>query len=197
MEEPPQVQGLPHYSGLPVPWIALWEGEQIGPDMEVGADGSVRPAPGSKHIRKEFGLWCITTPDNRTGKPDFGSTQSRRQRESMQRMICQICGRTPRQSRSTHLWVVPNEAQHRELWENGSRLMLNAPVCPSCLEFAETVCPHLIHTKPWNVTEGPAQPVAITGDFHTEGGWWRTMLPLRHPLTSRMVGRELVVRVAG
>jgi hypothetical protein len=200
MDEPPQIAALPHYSpreGIepyPVPWIAIWEGERDGPEMILDANGNIQPAPGTKHVRREFGMWVIATRDNRTGAADFGSTQSRRQRECMTRMLCQVCGRTQRQSKSRHLWVVPNEEQHRELWQE-DQLVLNAPVCPSCLEFSEATCPHLIHTKPYVVSWAPGVPVAITGDLHYGGEWLPTMLPLRHRLTARVIGRELVVRV--
>ena len=75
-------------------------------------------------------------------------------------------------------------------------MVLNAPVCESCMELAETVCPHLITTKPWHMTQGPATPVVMTGDLNTGHGWIQTAVALRSPIRACMVGRELIVQVA-
>ena len=70
MDEPPQVQALPHYGGLPVPWIALWEAERVGRRSSWTTRAtSTRPRSGATCAGSSI-LWCIAGPDNRTGAPD-------------------------------------------------------------------------------------------------------------------------------
>lgn len=172
-----------------VPFIAMWDGEMVGPDMLEGSDG-VKPAPGTRYATREFGMWMISGPTRRTGKPHFAETHSRRQRRCMTEVRCQVCGE---HRRHEMLWVIPNAGEHPRLWQE-SRWLINAPVCRDCFELATSLCPHLSSVEPLEVVQGRSRPVAVQGDLlHRGKRMVGAVAPLRHPITARMVGRELLV----
>lgn len=189
---PPYEDGqFPVHNGLPVPWVALWEAEMRGPQMEVGPDGC-RPAKGSRYVRKERGMWMITGPDKREGKALFGMTHSGRQRAAMEAIRCQVCGRHRRGEMN---WVVPDDGDtHVDLYEKG--LILNPPVCLPCLEIAAHLCPHLRKQEPYAIHQGTARVVAVTGDlFDGRGVTPGVIALLTDPNRVWMVGREFIVKL--
>lgn len=190
---------LIRWHGIPVPWIALWSAEAVGPTMVSTANGW-EPQPGTKWVRRERGMWMLTAPTRREGTPDFGSTHSLRQRQAMTQALCQVCGNRRRGEMN---WVIPDDSEaegissrHAQLWKQG--FVLNAPVCSPCLALARSVCPHLRQTEPVDVMpmRRTAPVAAITGDYLDTGGRvLSVVVPLGDPHTARMLGREFVVAV--
>lgn len=180
-------------SGLPVPYVALWSDERVGPEMRETTDG-IEPVPGTQWAKKHHGMWMMTGPNLFTGKPEFGATHSRRQRECMERQLCQVCGERKRSC----LWVIPGgDITHELLWKR--RMVRNPPVCEECLELASTVCPHLMSVEPLEVLTvmgNRGKPVAVTGDLIFHGRITPdAMAQLRSRECAWMLGRELVVSV--
>jgi hypothetical protein len=188
---------LIYWNDRPVPWIALWSAEAVGPTM-VSTRTGWEPQRGTKWVRRERGMWMLHAPTRREGTPDFGSTHSARQRRAMELGLCQVCGERRRGEMS---WVIPDDSddgiatRHAELWRQG--FVLNAPVCSVCLTLARQVCPHLRQTEPIDVIPlHTSVPVAITGDYcDTDGRVLSVVVPLGDPHTKRMLGREFVVAV--
>lgn len=75
----PDIFGHLHvHRGLPVPYIACWSAEMT---------------PEASRLTRWLGMDWITTHRPGDGTPDFGSTNSQRQRAGMVKRRCQICGR--------------------------------------------------------------------------------------------------------
>lgn len=113
--------GLLTYGGAPVPWNAGWTGEdryEVRPCRWIGGD---------------LALWSPHKPGE--GKPIFAKPHMVRQRQSIARMLCTVCGEpTPQTDR---WWFKLGRMQE------GWFMTTEAPVHRSCGEFALTVCPHL------------------------------------------------------
>jgi len=183
------------YHGMPVPYVALWSDEAVGPTMESTPQG-VQPVPGAKWVRREFDMWMMAGPTRQTGVPDFGSTQSARQRKCMTRPLCQVCG----ESRTDMFWVIPNDGSHPALWDSPEgHFVINPPVCDDCLEVAGRWCPHLRAKNPYHVEvlkRGKYRPIGVSGDLVIEGQTISSaLILLDSPLKKSMLGRELVVLV--
>jgi hypothetical protein len=108
-----------------VPWNAAWTGEQ---------QYEVRPC------RYAFGhkaIWQKHAPG--VGKPIFASPHMVRQRMSIAKFICTVCGKPT--ELNDRWWF-----QHGDIAE-GFWITAEAPVHKSCGEVAQTMCPHLRDTK--------------------------------------------------
>lgn len=186
---------ITYYEGVPVPWVAIWSEEMYGPEMESLPDGTIQPKWGFTHLTsREYGMWMLTTPDDRSGHPEFGATHSRRQREAMRDVLCQVCGE---HVEGKMFWVVPNEPPHIELWL--IRQVINPPVCGPCLELAREVCPHLKSTPPATIVpHAGSKPIGVTGTLMIDGVIqpYDALAKLDDPARLMMLGRQLLVEVA-
>lgn len=189
------MDGLLEYEGRPVPWVAVWSDERVAPELEL-RDGKLTPVEPVRWVVRGYGMWLLKGPMRQTGVPDFGSTASARQRMCMERLLCQVCG-SGLHKRDMH-WVIPDGGVHPELWEE--RLVINAPVCGTCLHLAERVCPHLVRHKPVAVVPARRSTYTfaeVTGTY-VEGNdryLHNVRAPLYHPMCQQMLGRELIVKV--
>jgi hypothetical protein len=195
VEVPAHLAALPVRRGMVVPWIAVWTGERFGPQMEERREG-LEPVGNVQYARREYGTWALSAPTNRTGQPLFGLTASRRQREAMERQLCQVCGRSPKESKVAHVWVVPDIEPHDWLWADGK--VLNASTCEDCLRYAIRVCPFLLGGKVLAAFTGRSRVVAMTGSMRDPrtGAWETVIVGLGDIALPWMLGRELVVEVA-
>lgn len=163
---PEYFEHLPVYDGLPVPYVAMWSNER--------APDAVR----YQHWRHID--WIYT--EARSGMPDFGSTNSHRQRDCMAAMLCQICGKP-----GADLFVIPDDGDggtHVELWAVG--LILNPPMHMHCFEASASICPHLLKHDPI-ATFGSTQPLPVVA--YTTG---LMALPITVAVPG-VIGRELIV----
>lgn len=135
---PPRVAALPRSAGgLPVPFVAAWEGEQ---EMEI------RPCPlvqGQKAIFPARGSLVGET------RPVFGEMEPSRQRYAVASVSCQVCRLQlgpmtsdledgPRDP----LWLVDMLAVPDTL--PGHRVAIEPWVCDDCLVYALQVCPGML-----------------------------------------------------
>lgn len=141
VEMPPTVAALPRSAGgLPVPWVAQWDGEEdmrVAPCRWANGRDAVFPAAGS-----QIGLT----------RPVFGIMEPSRQREAVGAVRCQVCrgdlsemsdtldeGREP-------LWLI--DLMHEPKTMRGHRLVLEPWVCDDCLVYALQVCPGMLLASP-------------------------------------------------
>jgi len=142
-----------------VPFVALWSDE--------AREGVAR-------IIRWRGHPAIFT-NRQTGVPDFGATNSHRQRRCMDDGLCQVCG-----TKGATLYVIVDDSAtvqtHVGLWDE-HRHIINAPLHRQCYEYALSVCPSLRKVKPYAIhdNEGhrPLPVVAFSNgtmvlplDFH-------------------------------
>lgn len=171
---PSEWEHLPVYNGLPVPWVAMWSGEM---DRR------------RSRLTRWQGCDWITT-NNRVGVPDFGSTNSARQRAGMIKRRCQICG-----ERGADTWVCPNDAdltgQHVGLWADG--LVLNPPVHEHCLAYSREVCPHLAHTEPHAVVKYGGDAAYVAATTVLRGAM--TVINFEQARQLNAVCREVIIRL--
>lgn len=158
----------PVWRGMPVPYIAIWSDEK---------------RPGAvKLVRWRNIMWVWS--EQQSGIPDFGSTNSHRQRDGMLRNACQICGKT-----GAFLYVIPNDEKlggsHVMLWDSGE--ILNPPLHDYCYEYSRRTCPHLRATEPYALVRHshPLPVVAYTTETFA--------LPIEM-VRPGVVGRELIVK---
>jgi len=159
----------PIHNGLVVPFVAVWSDEK---------------AVGASKLVKARGINWIWS-EQQTGTPDFGGTNSHRQRDCMTRCLCQICGRD-----GAHLYVIPDDSgtvsTHVGLWDEDGAI-LNAPLHDECYEFSRTVCPHLKAIEPHAVVRH-SHPLPVFA--YTTNGFALPITVIRPGL----VGREMIVR---
>jgi hypothetical protein len=163
---------LPTYGDLtplPVPFVAVWSDERD---------------PRRTRIIKWHGHPAIFT-DRRSGVPDFGSTNSHRQRLCMENNWCQICGRP-----GAEMYVVVDDrygpGTHVTLWDE-DQWIINAPLHERCFEYSKTICPHLRATEPYAVVR-PKRKLPVVG--YSDGVM---AVPIKKRPPSPYAAREAIV----
>src|SRR5207237_3173952 len=139
---PDHLRHLPIYKGLPVAWVACWSGEQGVTEFRVDSEGRFnrdRLAPGV--IAGPGGIVMLSPGSKGQGRgtPDFGATQSFRQRSCMTRPRCQVCGRV---IEGVPYWIVPHLGEGKvRRWADadlppGVIWTKQPPVCVLCRDTA-------------------------------------------------------------
>jgi hypothetical protein len=109
------------FGGLPVPWNASWTGE---------AEYAVRPC---RWADGQLAMWMAHRPG--IGRPIFAKPHFVRQRKSIARWLCTVCGQqTPANDR----WWFGHGTHIDGMYMTGE-----APVHKLCAEFSLLHCPHL------------------------------------------------------
>lgn len=137
---PERVAALPRSAGgLPVPYVAQWEGEErmrIEHCYHVGADA----------------IFPIAGPQIARTRPVFGVMEPARQREACAAVRCQVCrlqlsdiSSTLEEGRELH-WLV--DMLHEPATFPGHKLAMEPWVCDDCIVYALQVCPGLISPLP-------------------------------------------------
>lgn len=133
---PERIAELPRSAGgLPVPYVAQWEGEEdmtIEPCEYALGQRSVFPLHGS-----QVGLT----------RPVFGVMEPSRQREVVMDVRCQVCRlKLPpiddAETGGEIHWLI--DLLHEPDTMRGHRLSLEPWVCDDCLVYALQVCPGLV-----------------------------------------------------
>jgi hypothetical protein len=151
---------------MPVPYVAMWSDEK---------------QPGLARLHQWRNIQWVYT-EKQSGTPDFGSTNSHRQRDCMKAMLCQICGKG-----NANLYVIPDDGNggtHTELWAQG--FVLNPPLHLHCYEYSQQVCPHLLKHPPLAVI-GSTKPLEVVA--YTTG---LMALPISVTFPG-VIGREVIV----
>lgn len=129
------------YKGLPVPWVALWSHEVVDPaDHRLGFDdqGRVRYLDERPHDRDALGVpWVRTGIARGKGTPMFGQIHALRQRASMTRPRCQVCGTVM----DGHTFLLDSKmiGPRTDEWFTTA----TPPTCLDCRALAVELCPHL------------------------------------------------------
>jgi hypothetical protein len=104
-----------------VPWNAMWSGE-----MRY----EIRPC---RWASGDLAIWCPHAPG--VGRPIFARPHMVRQRQSIVRMLCTVCGK-PTQP-GDRWWFALGHYEDR--WF----MTTEAPVHRACADLALELCPHL------------------------------------------------------
>lgn len=133
---------LPQYKGEPVPWVTRWTGEVSQDKLQVSIERSDRAV----HLNYEDGnedrdehdvLWKREGL-GRNGEPQYSQLNGYRQRASMRRQLCQICG-TKIDERPIR-WLLGKDQLNDE---EGGPVTISPPTCSACIPLALELCPYL------------------------------------------------------
>lgn len=133
---------LPQYRGAPVPWITRWSGEvsrapwtvvqdQQGPKIIYPPDGLPEKLDAHGVLWQREGL-------TRGGKPEWSAVNTYRQRRSMQRRLCQVCGQKITDRPIRWLMGIDQLDEIDDDW-----LTVSAPTCEGCIDLSLELCPNL------------------------------------------------------
>lgn len=134
---PARIAALPKSKGgLPVPYVASWEGEE---EMMIRADPLLF---GQRAVFPKHGSKVGKT------RPVFGIMEPSRQRECLMLFRCQVCHAklAPIEDlvypESEPLWLI--DMLHEPDTMKGHNLALEPWVCDECLVYALQVCPGMV-----------------------------------------------------
>ncbi len=158
---------VPHYKGVPVPHVALWEGESalLSP-KNCGL--ALHPVTGKQVLcfdpededdRDDNGvLWMPEQQAIGEGKPLFSQLNGRRQRDSLLASRCQVCDDAMYDNVTFLLPML-----HRASTDMHTT---TAPVCLRCQPIAIKYCPHL-QSQPMLCATVPEPPTmsGYVGDW--------------------------------
>lgn len=190
---PERLKHLPTWNGAPVPWVAIWTGEMLAsPKVRWTPEGIECSGP----VVQADGMWWLSVEMHHTGTPLFGQTHSARQRRCMRVPKCQVCGVT---DAGPLVFVVPDEKRQRYYWDELGAI-INPPTCRPCLEFASTICPHLLSTPPYVEIESPREVRLSHAHGQLVGRNGRpfpdhVLIALDDPDRKFVIGRQLLVSV--
>lgn len=193
----------PRVGGLPVPWVARWSDEEPSGSVRVTwtrklndagqLDVLLRYADERSGDRDTFGWLWARADGPATGTPQFGQLHPRRQRQCMDELRCQVCGRRQPTSRST--WLLPSSDM-----QTSPPRTTHAPVCPSCMRQALALCPHLSRGGWQAFSAQSVEPVGVYADVYdpdTGRVQMKGTLPLTHPWAGRALAKQRVVALHG
>ncbi|MEW1550487.1 hypothetical protein [Streptomyces tsukubensis] len=138
-------RAYPLHQGVPVPYIAAWSGEQPHPRNLIG-----RPRNGlgygdetAADRDRDGALWQRMSHAPGSGVPDYGRVHPLRQRETMQRLLCQVCRAPASRTDAGFLFLLPDHSAGWPRWPE-RMICFHPPVCDGpCIEAAARYCPHL------------------------------------------------------
>lgn len=126
-----------------VPYITAWSSEKKQRTTLVVRRSRLAYSDEHPLDRDKFGtLWRRVGISPGVGKPEYGAVHSLRQRRTMLRTLCQVCGGPADQTRDGVLWLMGRAEYEREPWPTPIESP-HPPVCLSCALRAVQLCPHL------------------------------------------------------
>lgn len=124
-----------------VPYITQWSGERAPKSEMVIRQGRLAFANERPYDRDSDGvLWSRAPSQPGKGKPEFGKVHALRQRNAMERLLCQVCGKTADRNQDGILWLlgeIPDSSGDSGI------LTAHPPVCLPCARASVSSCPHL------------------------------------------------------
>ncbi|MER5968164.1 hypothetical protein ABT112_00195 [Streptomyces sp. NPDC002055] len=126
-----------------VPWIATWSCERSSTSLlECRLPGGLRFFNESPRDRDRFGaLWARKSQRIGQGHPQLAGIHPRRQRQAMERLLCQVCGLAADTTELGVLWMEPAV--------DGVALLptsTHPPVCVPCAVASRARCPRIRRT---------------------------------------------------
>ncbi|WP_328461608.1 hypothetical protein [Streptomyces sp. NBC_00448] len=128
-----------------VPYITAWSSETEQHGTLVVRRGRLSYADEHPLDRDRFGiLWRRLGVSPGVGKPEYGRVHGLRQRRTMLRVLCQVCGGPADRTCDGVLWLMGRAEYEREPWPAPIESP-HPPVCLNCTVQAVRLCPHLRH----------------------------------------------------
>lgn len=87
-------------------------------------------------------LWCRVGISPGHGRPDFGRVHPQRQRRTMLRLLCQVCGGPADQTEQGVLWLIRDFRDDWPGWPNKMGVT-EPPICLPCVRTSLDRCPAL------------------------------------------------------
>lgn len=176
---------LPQFQGKPVPWVTRWSEEPIIMPYRVeivrGSDG--RPEPritygqGDDERDSSGALWQkegIT----KKGVPQWARVSTYRQRSSMRKRKCQVCGQKIESKVIRWLMQIDGLEEYEHNGVNRT-ITMAPPTCDGCVELALDLCPNLqkygyliakvLEYREWGVYGEMLVPPAVAQQFASTG----------------------------
>jgi hypothetical protein len=156
------------WNGRRVPYIAPWTGEiRKQPRLErrpLHKGGGIAYADEHRlHDRHAGVLWVRMGAVRGVGSPMLAAVNSQRQRQAMDRQLCQVCGATTYGSvDGRHLFLLA-EREGRPIAEGEETA--SPPIHEACAAEALRDCPHLLEGAVAARVERP-EPWGIAGMLH-------------------------------
>jgi hypothetical protein len=126
-----------------VPYITQWSGERAPTPTMTVRRGRLAFADERHYDRDSHGiLWTRTPSQPGKGKPEFGKVHALRQRNAMERLLCQVCSQPADHNRDGILWLL-GEAPCAAETETDGVLTAHPPLCLPCANTSVRACPHL------------------------------------------------------
>jgi hypothetical protein len=151
-----------------VPYVTTWSAEKDLPSRLVERRG-IAYADESVIDRDRRGvLWRRTPSRLGHGRPEFGNVHPLRQRQTMWRLLCQVCGGPADQTDDGTLWLLKD---HRGDWPNWPEGMgvAEPPVCLRCVSMSVRLCPAL-RKGAVTIRVRDARLVGVRGALYKAGG---------------------------
>ena len=134
------VPGSPKRPHL-VPYITQWSRERAPKSELVIRRGRLAFADERPYDRDSNGvLWSRVPSQPGKGKPEFGKVHALRQRNAMERLLCQVCGRAADRNQDGILWLL---GEVPESSDDSGVLTAHPPLCLPCASASVSACPHL------------------------------------------------------
>ncbi|WP_062209457.1 hypothetical protein [Streptomyces sp. NBRC 109706] len=162
-----------------VPYIAQWSEEHVEQPVVIGRAGGIAYADEVVQDRDGGGvLWSRFGMRPGRGRPEFGKVHGLRQRRTMRRLLCQVCGDPADENDDGVLWLLGEDPDDPDSWPEKLETS-HPPLCLPCAATSVRLCPHLSkHYAALRVR-----------DFHLAGVWgalYRAGFPL--PVKSEAAG---------
>jgi hypothetical protein len=128
-----------------VPFIASWSSETAAQPEVTMRRGRLAYLNERPYDRDSNGiLWRRVPSTPGKGKPQYGKVHFLRQRQAMDGLLCQVCGRSAASDDSGDglLWLLGEDPDDRSTWP-AEVVTGHPPVCLRCAWRSVRVCPHL------------------------------------------------------
>lgn len=198
---PTAKSALPQHDGRPVPWVTRWTGEVSEDRISVmrTPEGIFLQYSDGLENRDARGFMWKREGIGRRGEPQYAQLNTYRQRASMLKRLCQICG--SKINERPIRWLMDPVQLHAG--EDGA-LTISPPTCSSCIPLALELCPNLrrrgyliarvLDYEPWGIY---GEAIAIDPESGKTRDMRGVFVPFENPpieLTA-VVGFQQVVRL--
>jgi hypothetical protein len=127
----------------PVPYIALWSGEEVVEGSIIETTNGIAYADETPVDRDARGLlWSRATTQQGVGEPLYKKLHPLRQRRAMRRLLCQVCAGPADQNEHGALWLLETQEARWDGWPNGAQ-SAQPPLCLRCARISVKSCPAL------------------------------------------------------
>lgn len=192
---------LPQWRGQPVPWVTMWSNESAAHQpysVKVSRQGPTVSYGDDREIRDFAGVLWQREGIKRGGDPEWRRVSTYRQRASLAKCLCQVCGK--KVAERPIQWLMPPDGI--ETMDDGTSLSMQPPTCRACIPLALDVCPnlkkrgwmlvHVVSYEPWGVLgeipefDENGKPITTLATIPYEGAGISLSL---------VVARQLVVKL--